>query len=470
MPDHPNERAGRRKPANTDNNKGQKTGENYLLVIGIDQYEHFPRLYNAVKDAKDFIGLMTSRYQFEEGRVRSLFDKEATLDNIFTQLEMLRRLIQPNDSLLVYFSGHGEYDEDLDEGSWIPYDGEGGQSWSFLDFSRIVKYIKAIKTLHTFIIADSCYSGSLFSDRSIHKEPLPRDFFIPSRYILTAGRNEVVSDGKPGDNSPFADSLLWHLENDPGPHISVTELCERVKKDVSSNVKQIPRYGSVHGIGDRGGMFYFFEKGFAPKAPERKEPLRSEGTNRSGTNEESEPEYSPTEVVIRSFWDFKAALKKSVQLREFEDTFDLIDKFLKPDSKVYNDWIFQQGRYNGIQRQHKKGVIDHDFAQRTYNQITDALFYEINRLKQEFTILPEEKKPDINILSTIGTDPFWEKIQRLDLESLQRQATTWKEKITYLEEEEPLITDSSQKFALKKRLEEARKKYDAIIKTIKEKE
>ncbi len=30
------------------------------------------------------------------------------------------KTVTPNDNILIYFSGHGEYDEDFDTGYWIP--------------------------------------------------------------------------------------------------------------------------------------------------------------------------------------------------------------------------------------------------------------------------------------------------------------------------------------------------------------
>ncbi len=442
-------------------------GRNFLFVIGIDQYKDFPRLYNAVKDARDFLELMTTRFQFGKEDTVTLFDEEATAANIFKQLMELTQKAGPQDSLLIYFSGHGEYDQVLDKGFWIPYDGKNDEPWSNMDFSRIKDYIKPIKSLHTFIIADSCYSGTLFSERSKAEKPLPRDYFIPSRYLLTAGRNEVVSDGKPGDNSPFADSLMWHLRNDPGPQISVVDLCEAVKKDVMSNVEQVPRFGSVHGIGDRGGMFYFMEKGFTlvkekVSSADRERPLLHRSSE-AGKEKETTP-------VIRSFKDVVAALKKNMALRDFEATFQLIDQYLKTDSRAYNDWIFQQGRYNGILNQQRKGLIDTDFAQRQYNQIAEALVYHIDRIKEEDISIPQPDVPEDQGNGEFEKGLFWEKIHQLDLESLKRQATSWKEKIAFLEEEEPLTVDPNQRFALKKRLDEARQKYNALLKTIEEKE
>ena len=53
------------------------------------------------------------------------------------------------------------------------------------------------------MIVDSCFSGSLFM-RFKSVGLAERLEHIPSRWGLTAGRNEVVADGKMGNNSPFA--------------------------------------------------------------------------------------------------------------------------------------------------------------------------------------------------------------------------------------------------------------------------
>src|SRR5690242_18178669 len=95
-------------------------GENYLLMIGIDNYANWKPLHNAVKDVRDISKLLTERYQFEATHLISLIDDEATEDNIRQKLLEVKKNITPEDNLIVFFSGHGHYDEDLDEGYWVP--------------------------------------------------------------------------------------------------------------------------------------------------------------------------------------------------------------------------------------------------------------------------------------------------------------------------------------------------------------
>ena len=44
----------------------RKQGNNYLFVIGIDEYKNFPKLNNAVRDAKDFADIMCHKYGYSK--------------------------------------------------------------------------------------------------------------------------------------------------------------------------------------------------------------------------------------------------------------------------------------------------------------------------------------------------------------------------------------------------------------------
>ncbi len=233
----------------------QTRGSNYLLAIAIDRYEHGPPLYNAVSDAEAFIHLLTSQYDFAPENVFVLFDTQATERAIHDVFKKLIRVVSQEDSLVVFYSGHGEYDPDIEEGYWIPVDAHFGNTGEYISNSRIIKYIRAIHSQHTFFIVDSCFSGSLFAQRGATGREMLES--VPSRWLLTAGRNEVVSDGKPGDHSPFADNVLYFLEHNTDPSLSVTRLIEEVVDATVANARQIPRGEPLQDVGHKGGQFFF---------------------------------------------------------------------------------------------------------------------------------------------------------------------------------------------------------------------
>ncbi len=235
-------------------------GKNYLFVIGIDKYDHYPKLHNAVKDAETFIDILTEMYQFKAEHVTRLFNEQATRKNILAQLRAYIRKIQPEDNLLIYYSGHGINDHHLDEGYWMPVDVEVDDFDDCVPHGRIIKLLKAIRSRHTLLIIDSCFSGEFLRERGSETVEAP-DENIPSRYAITSGRDEPVSDGRPGDHSPFAHNLLFFLRENQERKLAARILFEKLKNATANNAKQIPHFGKIFGTNDKGGQFFFHRKG-----------------------------------------------------------------------------------------------------------------------------------------------------------------------------------------------------------------
>ena len=240
-------------------------GKRFILAIGIDQYQYCNKLINAVKDAKEVVDVLTSKYQFDTATVTTLYDAEATRRNIYKSLDSFVQKMTPNDTLLIYYSGHGQYIETHDEGFWIPVEGQSDDTSSFISNSDIVTRIRAIKAFHIVVISDSCFSGSLFGvQRRDFSIGLQKQEAIESRWLFTSGRNTPVSDGRPGKNSPFADNLLYHLKENKRPILPLTELSRYTTDAVANNSEQIPRCEPMKDVKHRGGEFMFRLKGVLP--------------------------------------------------------------------------------------------------------------------------------------------------------------------------------------------------------------
>jgi WD40 repeat protein len=233
-------------------------GKNYLLIIGISQYTSWPQLGNAVKDAKDVKRILTTRYTFSPENVVEIYDAEATIEGMYAAINKLKGKIKGNDNLLIYFSGHGFYNAAFDEGYWIPVDAKKGKETDYLPNSTLLKYIKAIDTKHTFLVADACFSGALFSDGS--RGYIENVEAVKSRWGLTSGRLEYVSDGTSGKNSPFATYFIKFLDTNQKKRFTVSELIQYVKVSVSNNSDQTPLGNPLRSVGDEGGEFVFYLK------------------------------------------------------------------------------------------------------------------------------------------------------------------------------------------------------------------
>ena len=232
----------------------QTTGKKYLLAIAINEYQHLTPLKNCVKDAEDIIGVLVNRYQFEEDCIIRLYDKEASQEKIILAFRKLAQAIKPEDSLLVYFAGHGFYEKVFDEGHWIPVGGKLNNSGTFISNSRILNFVRAIKSLHTLMLVDSCFSGSIVLNRKVGMDRLAE---IPSRWVITSGRNEPVQDGSPGTNSPFAREVLYFLKRNKDAKRFASDLAQYVKVAIGNNEDQIPLGGPLKAVGDKGGEFMF---------------------------------------------------------------------------------------------------------------------------------------------------------------------------------------------------------------------
>lgn len=232
-------------------------GKNYLLAIAIDKYKHIRKLNNSVRDTDAIVQLLTTRYKFDAPNIVRLYNTEANEREIYRELKRLALTLTEEDNLVVYFAGHGVYDNVTKEGFWIPVDAEEDEESDYIGNDKIIRYIKAIKARHVLLLVDACFSGSLFTDtRSDLGERLDTQ---ASRWALTSGRNEVVSDGKPGSHSPFAKSLLSILGRKKIKSVLTSDIVQYVKKQTAKRTKnkQVPIGGALFIAEDKGGEFIF---------------------------------------------------------------------------------------------------------------------------------------------------------------------------------------------------------------------
>ncbi|MCI0752045.1 MAG: caspase family protein [Flammeovirgaceae bacterium] len=234
------------------------TAKNHLLVIGINNYTYWPKLNNAVKDATDIASILMGRYNFEFANVTVLKDEQATRSNIYNSLRSLIEKISQNDNLVVYFSGHGYFDDLLNEGYWIPFEAKVNSSGEYISNTEILKVLGNINSQHTFLVADACFSGALFADaRRGYTDNVEK---FRSRWGLASGRLETVSDGAVGNNSPFAKRLIQFLEQNEKDKFAVSELVQFVKTQVAEDTNQTPIGNPLKALGDEGGEMVFYKR------------------------------------------------------------------------------------------------------------------------------------------------------------------------------------------------------------------
>jgi len=229
---------------------------NFLFAVAIDDYKNITKLKNPVKDVTDVTKVLLSKYNFDFENVVLLKNEQATRNNIIEGMRSLIEKLTPQDNLLIYFAGHGYFDKLLNEGYWVPVEAQN-TTGDFIPNSLILKILDNIDTQHTFLVADACFSGSLFASTSRGYVENVEKF--RSRWGLTSGRLELVADGT-DTNSPFAKNLLDFLNANSKRNFAVSELVQYVKIKTAEETTQTPLGNPIKSLGDEGGEFIFYHK------------------------------------------------------------------------------------------------------------------------------------------------------------------------------------------------------------------
>jgi hypothetical protein len=233
-------------------------GENYLLTIAIDRYidKSYPTLNNAKLDAERFHKVLERRYGFKLVQ-EPIFDEAANRKNIVEAINNLSNFLRPEDTIIIYYAGHGSVHPKTKKGYWIPNDA-GTSVSDFVSNSTIIDGIEGIEAKHIFLISDSCFGGSFLSlNRDASDNHYKKLDELKSRWIFSSGRLEVVSDGQPGIGSPFALSLNDFLEKNDKEYFSASELMVAVSKATGTIAKQQPISAHIENVGHEGGQMVF---------------------------------------------------------------------------------------------------------------------------------------------------------------------------------------------------------------------
>lgn len=242
-----------------------KIGNYYALIVGIDSYSgSWTQLQNAVNDAKAIESLLKEQYKFDH--FKSLYNETATRANIIKELEWLVANVQENDNVFIYYSGHGDYKEQLNKGYWVPVDANTKSTSQFISNNDIQTFLGGIKSKHTLLVSDACFSGDIFrgSTVSVPYEDSEKYYSkvhnLMSRQAISSGGIEPVMDGGQDGHSVFAYYLLKTLKTNTNKYFDASQLYSTIKIPVTNNSEQSPNFSPIKNTGDEGGQFIFIKK------------------------------------------------------------------------------------------------------------------------------------------------------------------------------------------------------------------
>ena len=244
------------------------SGDQWLFVIGINTYRRWPHLNTAVNDARSVKDVLLSRYYFDKKNLIELYNEQATRKNILKQLVYLAKNVRKDDSLVIFYAGHGHLDPITKEGSWIPVESGIEDISARISNHDIKQYLSvdAIKASHILLVSDSCFSGDFFRGArgklpAVTNKVIKRAYKLTSRQAITSGGLEPVSDSGFGNNSVFSYFFVKTLKENQKPFLIPSDLFPDIKAGVAENADQFPRYGTLKDTGgQQGGELIFFLK------------------------------------------------------------------------------------------------------------------------------------------------------------------------------------------------------------------
>ncbi len=284
----------------------QRTGKDYAYFFAVDNYDSRPEwssLRNPVRDARALAGELKDMYGFET----HVFENpdQATIDR---EIRKLRgKSFGPDDQLLLFFSGHGDFDDYRQRGYFLP--AGGSDKFSLLDMRDV---ITPIGCEHILLLVDACYSGTIdeaiaykgrgerpgITRATARQEMIDRKLRNRSRLLLTSGGKQRTPDGV--DGSPFTIGVLTALRRGYGTGDGIVTY-----EDVLAALERVsptPHNGEMPG--HEQGSFVFVSTGRTPSTSEATTTTtitRPSSTSRP-TPPSPEPVVDPAAAVLEDFY------------------------------------------------------------------------------------------------------------------------------------------------------------------------
>jgi len=235
-------------------------GQKFVVLFGIDKYadKTIPSLENAVIDAEVVGKLFADKLGYE-----ILVVQNATRADIVRTLNQLSIEMAKNDSVIVYYAGHGYQSEKTGAGYWIPSDASAKDPASWISNASVSEMLSGIHSNQIMMISDSCYSGVFTREEKLNKlsdnKVQPVDILANRSVVaMSAGNDEPVADEGREGHSIFAWYLMQTIRNVDNWKLG-NNIFEQVQREVRRSFPQTPQYGAIISAGYEKDTDYLFE-------------------------------------------------------------------------------------------------------------------------------------------------------------------------------------------------------------------
>jgi hypothetical protein len=244
----------------------------WAVIVGIDNYRHVRKLKYAVKDARAVYAHFVEHVGLPQQNITLLTNEDANLTRLRSTLgTYLKRKAGKEDSVIIYFAGHGSTEKDA-----LSQDGDGLTKYllpvdakpddlyaTALPMNEISQIFNRIGSDRLIFICDACYSGAS-GGRTISFDGIRAnisDSFLDrmvrgkGRVIITAsGPNEVSAEIDQLKHGVFTYYFLKGLRGeadaDEDRLITVDELYKYISIEVPRATQQAQhpvKKGAVEG-------------------------------------------------------------------------------------------------------------------------------------------------------------------------------------------------------------------------------
>lgn len=243
----------------------QMMGQTHALLIGVSKYQSrgIATLRYPVRDAEKLRDTLTKYYRIDPSRVRVV--RNPSRGQIYQEFNALKKRVKPNDSVLIFYAGHGQQSKERGQGYWLPADATpSDDSGTWISNSDIKNLVKAVPSKHTLIISDACFGGTLVMGVRAINAGADLDaahlelWKQRSRKAMTSGAAQTVPD-----KSVFMEKLLERLEKTSKPFFTANALFNELSYSVMNNSEppQTPTYGPLTMADDtQVGQFIFVRR------------------------------------------------------------------------------------------------------------------------------------------------------------------------------------------------------------------
>lgn len=211
-------------------------GNYHALLISVQDYANkslnltYPR-----QDADKLAETLTTLYKFEPQNIHRLCDPTRT--EIIRELDKLSEKLTENDSLLIFYAGHGRKDDKNGKGYWMAQDFSLQKPETWLSHADVRDWIARIPSKHVLLISDSCFSGTFCELRGKEEAKLSyrEQYEHPCRIVVSSGNpHETVLD-----DSVFLKSILDYLTNTQEPLFGAQTMFAVIEPTVSTEVEKL---------------------------------------------------------------------------------------------------------------------------------------------------------------------------------------------------------------------------------------